>query len=51
MGKRRNPFRGVMDTMSEMARMRDFAEGGSGGLTLFSVPTLMRVRVWILAPL
>ena len=30
MGRKRNPFRGVMDTMSEMARMRDFAEGGSG---------------------
>ena len=28
MGRRRNPFRGVMDTMSEMARMREYAEGG-----------------------
>ena len=28
MGNRRNPFRGVMDTMSEMARMREYAEGG-----------------------
>jgi HSP20 family protein len=26
-GRRRNPFRGVMDTMSEMARMREYAEG------------------------
>ena len=30
MGKTRNPFRGVMDTMSEMARMREYAEGGGG---------------------
>jgi HSP20 family protein len=30
MGKARNPFRGVMDTMSEMARMREYAEGGGG---------------------
>ena len=28
MGRARNPFRGVMDTMSEMARMREYAEGG-----------------------
>ena len=28
MGRRHNPFRGVMDTMSEMARMREYAEGG-----------------------
>jgi HSP20 family protein len=28
MGRPRNPFRGVMDTMSEMARMREYAEGG-----------------------
>jgi HSP20 family protein len=27
-GRRRNPFRGVVDTMSEMARMREYAEGG-----------------------
>ena len=31
MGRRRNPFRGVMDTMSEMARMREYAEGGRTG--------------------
>jgi HSP20 family protein len=30
MGRPRNPFRGVMDTMSEMARMREYAEGGGG---------------------
>ena len=30
MGRRRNPFRGVIDTMSEMARMREYAEGGGG---------------------
>jgi HSP20 family protein len=30
MGKARNPFRGVMDTMSEMARMREYAEGSGG---------------------
>jgi HSP20 family protein len=28
MGRPRNPFRGVMDTMREMARMREYAEGG-----------------------
>ena len=28
MGGRRNPFRGIVDTMSEMARMREYAEGG-----------------------
>ena len=28
MGKARNPFRGIVDTMSEMARMREYAEGG-----------------------
>jgi HSP20 family protein len=28
MGRARNPFRGVMDTMSEMARMREYAERG-----------------------
>jgi HSP20 family protein len=28
MGRARNPFRGIMDTMSEMARMREYAEGG-----------------------
>ena len=28
MGGARIPFRGVMDTMSEMARMREYAEGG-----------------------
>jgi HSP20 family protein len=26
---RRNPFRGFVDTMSEMARMREYAEGGA----------------------
>ena len=31
MGKARNPFRGIVDTMSEMARMREYAEGGSQG--------------------
>lgn len=30
MGRKRHPFRGVMDTMSEMARMRNFAEGNVG---------------------
>jgi HSP20 family protein len=29
-GRARNPFRGLMDTMSEMARMREYAEGGGG---------------------
>ena len=28
MGKTRNPFRGIVDHMSEMARMREYAEGG-----------------------
>ena len=28
MGRTRNPFRGLMDHMSEMARMRAYAEGG-----------------------
>ena len=28
MGKTRNPFRGLMDHMSEMTRMREYAEGG-----------------------
>src|SRR5829696_4362984 len=28
MGRTRNPFRGLMDHMSEMARMREYAEGG-----------------------
>lgn len=28
MGRKRNPFRGLVDTMSEMARMREYAEGG-----------------------
>ena len=28
MGTTRNPFRGLMDHMSEMARMREYAEGG-----------------------
>lgn len=28
MGRTRNPFRGLVDTMSEMARMREYAEGG-----------------------
>jgi HSP20 family protein len=28
MGKTRNPFRGLMDHMSEMSRMREYAEGG-----------------------
>jgi HSP20 family protein len=27
-GKSRNPFRGLMDHMSEMTRMREYAEGG-----------------------
>ena len=27
MRRARNPFRGIMDTMSEMARMREYAEG------------------------
>lgn len=31
MGGSRNPFRGLVDTMSEMARMRDYAEGGGPG--------------------
>ncbi len=30
MGRTRNPFRGLVDTMSEMARMREYAEGSSG---------------------
>ena len=30
MGKSRNPFRDIVDTMSEMARMREYAEGGGG---------------------
>ena len=30
MGKTRNPFRGLMDHMSEMTRMREYAEGGLG---------------------
>lgn len=29
MGRTRNPFQGVMDTMSEMVRMRQYAEGGA----------------------
>src|SRR5215216_6440334 len=28
MGRTRNPFRGLMDHMSEMTRMRQYAEGG-----------------------
>lgn len=28
MGRTRNPFSGLLDTMSEMARMREYAEGG-----------------------
>ena len=28
MGRARNPFRGLMDHMSEMTRMREYAEGG-----------------------
>ncbi|MBA2712855.1 MAG: Hsp20/alpha crystallin family protein [Rubrobacteraceae bacterium] len=28
MGRTRNPFRGLMDHMSEMSRMREYAEGG-----------------------
>ena len=28
MGRTRNPFRGLMDHMSEMTRMREYAEGG-----------------------
>ena len=28
MGRARNPFRGLVDTMSEVARMREYAEGG-----------------------
>ena len=28
MGRTRNPFRGLIDHMSEMARMREYAEGG-----------------------
>ena len=31
MGKTRNPFRGLMDHMSEMTRMREYAEGGGPG--------------------
>jgi HSP20 family protein len=31
MGRRRNPFRGLMDHMSEMSRMREYAEGGGSG--------------------
>jgi HSP20 family protein len=27
--RRKNPFRGFVDTMSEMARMREYAEGGA----------------------
>ncbi len=27
--RRRNPFRGLVDTMSEMSRMREYAEGGA----------------------
>ena len=30
MGKAHNPFRGIVDTMSEMSRMREYAEGGGG---------------------
>ena len=30
MTESRNPFRGLVDTMSEMARMREYAEGGGG---------------------
>ncbi len=30
MGRMRNPFRGLVDTMSEMARMREYAEGSGG---------------------
>ena len=30
MGRTRNPFRGLMDHMSEMTRMREYAEGGGG---------------------
>jgi HSP20 family protein len=30
MGNTRNPFRGLMDHMSEMTRMREYAEGGGG---------------------
>ena len=29
MGKTRNPFRGLMDHMSEMTRMREYAEGAA----------------------
>jgi HSP20 family protein len=29
MGRRRNPFRGLVDHMSEMSRMREYAEGGA----------------------
>ncbi|MBA2618837.1 MAG: Hsp20/alpha crystallin family protein, partial [Rubrobacter sp.] len=28
MGRARNPFRGLIDHMSEMTRMREYAEGG-----------------------
>lgn len=28
MGRARNSFRGLIDYMSEMARMREYAEGG-----------------------
>lgn len=31
MGRARNPFRGLIDHMSEMARMREYAEGGGQG--------------------
>ena len=31
MGTTRNPFRGLMDHMSEMTRMREYAEGGGTG--------------------
>jgi HSP20 family protein len=31
MGRVRNPFRGLMDHMSEMSRMREYAEGGVSG--------------------
>jgi HSP20 family protein len=30
MGRTHNPFRGLVDTMSEMARMREYAEGSGG---------------------
>jgi HSP20 family protein len=31
MGRTRNPFRGLVDHMSEMTRMREYAEGGGTG--------------------